>query len=272
MNPDKRIFDALEVKARCNGMLPHGVYRAMYETARDAPAPVIVEVGTAHAAGTVSLAMGLRDSGRKGVVYTFEKIIGGSRERFGGIEDNISIIQSNLAAFGVDSFVQLIVGDVAETCGIVPADAAIGGLCLDADGAIDRDFQIFFDRLLAGAPIIVDDMRDQTRLKLLRRKGFSGHFKVDHKHQLTYRMMKLFQEHSIVISGRILGKDTWFGQKGPGKLDDLPLGAVLQVYRSLTFAEARTSLVPAREALVELVRLVAPESLVAWLKRIERGN
>ncbi len=269
---NEKAFDASEVKEVCNGMLSPEVYQALYETARDAPAPVIVEVGTAHAAGTVSLAMGLRDSGREGVVYTFEKIIGGSRESFGGFDENISIIQRNLAAFGVEGFVRLTVGDVAETCDVVPANATIGLLCLDADGAIDRDFGLFFDRLLTGAPIVVDDMRDRTRLKLLRRKGFSGRFKIDQKHQLTYRMMELFREHGLVDAGTVHGLDTWFGHKGPGKLADLPVGSVLQVYRSLTFTEADMSFVPARGMIKTLVRRIAPESVVARLQRIERGD
>lgn len=65
-------------------MLPVEVYQRLYEAALAAPDRNLVEVGCAHGAGTVCLAAGLRDSGREGRVYTFEKIVGGTREAYGG--------------------------------------------------------------------------------------------------------------------------------------------------------------------------------------------
>jgi predicted O-methyltransferase YrrM len=267
-----RRFDALEVKAQCNGMLPPEVYHAMYEAACGAPAPVFVEVGTAHAAGTVSLAMGLRDSGRMGVVYTFEKITGGSREAFGSVEENIKIIKGNLSAFGVDEIVRLNVGDVAATCGVVPQDTRIGLLCLDADGAIDRDFGLFFNRLVNDAVIIVDDMRDHTRMKFLGRKGLGGSFRVDQKHRLTFKLMDLFRHHELIDAGAVFGTETWIGKKGPGELFDVPSNSILEVYRSLTFSEADMSLVPFRGQVTKLLRRLAPEGTIERLKRFERGD
>lgn len=271
-NEAVRSFDAEEVKKACNGMLPTEVYSMIYEAACSAHETLFVEVGTAHAAGTVSLAMGLRDSGRNGKVYTFEKIVGGSREAFGGMDENIEIIKRNLKAFGVDELVHLTIGDVAETAGVVPDDISIGLLCLDADGAIDRDFGLFFDRLAAGAPIIIDDLRDHTRIKRLGRSGLSHRLLVDQKHRLTFRLIEVFRRYGLVEGGEIHGTDTWFGYKGAGRFADMPQEEIIQTYRSLIFTETSLSFVPLRGLLAESLRNVLPTNLVTRLKSFERGD
>ena len=96
-----------EVRKACNGMLPLHVYERIFETAKTSSGTTFLEVGTAHAAGTVCLALGLQASGRAGKVYTFEKILGGSRERYGDYDENIAIIRNNLAEFGVADTVEL---------------------------------------------------------------------------------------------------------------------------------------------------------------------
>ncbi|MGI3212209.1 class I SAM-dependent methyltransferase [Roseovarius tibetensis] len=268
----ERSFDADEVKRICNGMLPPDVYVAMYEAARCAPETLFVEVGTAHAAGTVSLAMGLRDSGRNGKVYTFEKIVGGSREAFGGMDENIEIIRQNLKAFGVDDFVHLTIGDVAETAGVVPDDVSIGLLCLDADGAIDRDFGLFFDRLAANAPIIIDDSRDHTRIKRLGRSGLSHRFIVDQKHRLTFRLLQEFQQYGLLNNGEIYGTDTWIGRKGESHFANIPSENILGVYRSLVFTETTHSFVPFRGLLAKGLRKTLPTRLLTRLIALETGK
>ena len=265
-------FDASKVKKNCNGMLSDTVYSAMYRTALMALTPLIVEVGTAHAAGTISLAHGLRERVSDGKVFTFEKIFGGSREAFGGIDENVSIIRNNIAAFGLTETIELVVGDVAESASVVPRDSEIGLLCLDADGAIDRDFRLFFDQLAIGAPIIIDDVKDRTRVKRTGRMGLSHGLIVDQKHRLTSRMLALFKSYNLIDEGDIKGSDTWFGQKVGGKFADVPTEEILNVYRSLTFTEAKLSIVPLRRVVTPVLRKALPASAVARLKLIERGD
>lgn len=265
-------FNEHAVKAACNGMLPASVYRKMYEVAKSSPVPVILEVGTAHAAGTVSLALGLRDSDRAGKVYTFEKIFGGSREAFGGVDENVEIIKRNISQFGVSDMVELVVGDVAETAGAVPRDTELGLLCIDADGAIDRDFALFFDRLAEGAPLVIDDIRDTTRVKVMGFKGLGLAVAIDQKHRLGYRLLSVFKRHGLVDEGELCGSDTWFGCKGHGKFDDVPAVEVLEVYRSLTFSDAMVSGVPLRARLAAMARRTLPESVIRGLRRIESGE
>jgi len=265
-------FNAEVVKKCCNGMLPPDVYQAIYDAARNAPEPVFVEVGTAHGASTVSLAMGLRDSGRKGKVFSFEKIVGGSREAFGDVEENIKIIERNLAVFGVEDLVHLTIGDVVDTADIVPKEERIGLLCLDADGAIDRDFGLFFNQLVPSAPIIIDDVRDSTRVNLIGRVGINARLKIDQKHKLTFRLMELFRNYNLVDDGVVLGFDTWVGRKGTGQWAELREAEMLEVYRSLTFSEAKVSLIPARKNLGRALRRVAPANVIAKLRHIESGE
>lgn len=264
-------FDPYEVQKKCNGMLSPEVYRAMYEAARAAPMPFIVEVGTAHAAGTVSLALGLRDSGRKGHVYTFEKIVGGSREKFGGVNENVHIIEENIAAFGVSDIVKLIVGDVADRAFELPQEGTVGLLCLDADGAIDRDFQLFYSRLDDEAIIIVDDVANYTRVKQIGRNGLRRKLRIDQKHCLTYRLLELFRRLHLVNDGEIvLNSNTWFGRKGSGQLENLTAEDIIRVYRSLIFTDAALSPISIRERVGPLLQKNLPVEMFRWLRTVEQ--
>jgi predicted O-methyltransferase YrrM len=166
---DERDF-FLYIKWRCNGMLHERVYEAIYEAAASAGEGVFLEVGTAHAAATVCLALGKRHG--KYVpddkIYSVEKIIGGSRSRYGGVEENLAIIRDNLSHFGVDEQVELLIGDVEQVANLVPAAQGISLLMLDADGHIDRDFFLFYNSVNPGGRIIIDDYADAGRLARTR--------------------------------------------------------------------------------------------------------
>lgn len=265
-------FDVSAVIQRCNGMLAPAAYEAIYSAARSAPTQSFVEVGTAHAAGTVCLAMGLRDSGRTGKVYTFEKIIGGSREAFGSMDQNVQIIKSNLDYFGVSDLCELIIGDVSELASRVPSSERIGLLCLDADGAIDRDFRLFFSQVAEGAPIIIDDVQDMTRVKVVGRERLHAKCKVDLKHRLSYRLVELYQRKGYIDDGEIFGYGTWVGSRKNGNFEEVTADDVLSVYRSLTFTNASVSMIPMRDKLAATLGTVLPKNLLERLKSIETGD
>ncbi|NWG47266.1 MAG: class I SAM-dependent methyltransferase [Alphaproteobacteria bacterium] len=227
------MFDPEAVRTRCNGMLAPSVYQHIYETARSAGGGVFVEVGTAHGAATVSLALGLKASGRQGHVHTFEKIVGGTRERFGSIAENEDIIRTNFRTFGVDDVVSLHIGGVDDLQANVREEREFALLMLDADGRIDRDFGYFFDRLRPGAPIIIDDVADLVRIKM---KG-SDRLTVDQKHRLTHLLVEAFTSAGLVACNERI-RNTWFGTKREARWEDLPPSAVLAAYRSLVFGEA----------------------------------
>ena len=258
-------FSADDVRLRCNGMLTADVYQRVFDTAFSAEGTTFIEVGTAHAAATVCLALGLKASGRTGTIYSFEKIVGGSRERFGGVDRNIKIIEDNLCHFGVRDYVELVVGDVSETHSRVPAGQAIDLLMLDADGMIDRDVRLFYDLLQPACPIIIDDVADVTRLKAVGGRRY----RVDQKLRLSYLLLQEILRHGLVEEGETIGA-TFFSRKTDRRADDLPYERVMNVYRSLVFADAEAPPWYSRRAMMNAVEQVCPlqlERLKAVVRR-----
>src|SRR5690606_8081737 len=114
------------------------------------------EIGTAHAAGTVCLALAMRAG------HSFDRFARGSRSRYQG--DNEAVARANLEHYGVAARVAVYPGDVAETLAALDC-AAISLLFLDCDGRIDRDFRALGDKLERGAAVIIDDCADRVRVR-----------------------------------------------------------------------------------------------------------
>jgi hypothetical protein len=245
------------IRRRCDGMLPPDVYRRVYDTALGNPGSVFVEVGTALAAATLCLA------GKAGVVHSFEKLTGGSRERYGDAAANRRAIEANIAHFGLTDRVAMHYGDVRDTAAEVPADAAVTLLMLDADGRLDRDFRLFFDRLPVGADIIIDDMRDLVKIRRVGGSLLNPMLRTDQKHVLTLRLVDLFTAAGLIEGERI--RDTWFGRKRDARLADLDPAAIAGVYHTLVFADAPYGVL-GRGPKARLKALL-PEGLRARLRR-----
>lgn len=220
--------DFRDIMVRCRGMLAPAIYRNLYAMARDRPGGWIVEVGTASGAATVALALGLRDSGRPGRLMTFGRV-----QRCGR-EETLRIIREALERYGVADLVDIVLGEVADTASALPTDVRIGALMLDADGRIDRDFLAFYDRLLPGAAVAIDDVRDVALVRKKQRGGYA----IDAKRLLTHRLLDHFRTLGLVSEGALL-KDTWFGRKTGDGSRPLDLLEVLGIYRQLVFMEAR---------------------------------
>lgn len=229
--------DFEEIKLACNGMLSPEVYREIYRRAGESTDGDLVEVGTAHGAATICLALAMGDSGRH--IHSFERITGGSRERFGGIERNLAIIRGNFERYGVKDRVHLIVGDVRDKYAEVPGDRPLALLMLDADGSIDRDLALFYNRLQPGAPIIVDDCVDLVRIKYLQGRSV----RVDLKHKLTHELVEYFVAAGMIERETLLG-GTFFGRK-PEQAEEVDFSRldIVGQYRKLVFNEA---LLPSR--------------------------
>lgn len=244
-------------------MLPTRVYHRLYEEARKAGEGLLVEVGTAHGAGTVCLARGVREQRTEGAaaVHTFEKIVGGSREKYGGVEENIRIIEDNFRRFGVEETVQLHVGDVREKHDAIPGDARICLMLLDSDGCIDRDFRLFYDRLKPGGSIVIDDYDD----KVIARKICDGRRFVDQKLKLTKGLVDLLVAKRFLEPDFELVGQTVFARK-PNKaksITNLSFAAVTEVYRSLVFARSKDVSLRGRmkKRLLNLARRQFPRAL-----------
>jgi predicted O-methyltransferase YrrM len=226
--------DFAQIKRTANGMLAPEVYRAIYETASAVQSGNALEVGTAHGAGTICMALGLETAGNPGRVITIDKIEGGSRDAFGSVEDNIKIIESNFARFGVADRIDLHVGSAGEIASQLPQDLRLGLLMLDADGAIDRDFALFYNSLLPGAPIIIDDYKpDFVRLYRNGRR-----VRTDQKRRLTALLVDYFEGQGLLERSQLIN-ETWFGRKPAGVAQDITFDfqGIACIYRNLTFVE-----------------------------------
>lgn len=257
-------FDAKAVKRDCNGMLSEAVYASIHGAALAAPAGNFIEVGAAHGGGTVTLALALKAKGGPAhKVYSFEKIVGGSREKFGSIDRNKQIIEGNLRKFGVADQVEMLYGDVRDECHRIPAEGEFGLMMLDADGRLDRDFALFFDRLAPGAPVIIDDVHKNARVK--RVKGLvRQHLRIDQKHRISKLLVNLFTERGL-IEGK-LHEVTFIGRKIPGSRYAQAADSVIECYHDLVFSD-----VVYRGALGEYARSGVGRHLPPAIKRALKG-
>ena len=222
-------FDMLITGA--NGMLPASVYAEISKTAAEVNADIL-EVGTAHGASAIAAAIGLKS---KYSVKTIDKLQGGSRAVYGTIQENESIIRANIQKFGVAERVELFIGSSEDVADKIRFKQGIGMLILDADGAIDRDFRLYYNQLLPGAPIIIDDYRPNF-ISIMR--SFGGDCHIGQKHRLTALLVDYFESKGLLTRNKVLN-DTYFGSKPLDVTSDVSFDVedILRLYRSLTFVK-----------------------------------
>jgi predicted O-methyltransferase YrrM len=223
-------IDFNQIKAACDGMMRPEVYEAIYKTAIDAPPGDFVEVGTAHGASTVCLALAIKERGTGRKVYTFDRHAAGSRTKYGDPAANVRITNESFARFGVSEIVEMIVGDVAETASQVPP-GPLSLLMIDADGQVDRDMKLFGDRLGPGMKVIIDDYANRGRCRNVK-----THFRIDQKHRITYHLTNAY-EAAQVIEQTSKVNETWFGVKGLANVADVSDDAIISAYRKLIFTD-----------------------------------
>lgn len=216
-----------EIRARCDGMLRADVYLAIHEAALRCPDGAFVEIGTAHAAGTVCLALGMASG------HSFDRFARGSRSRYKG--DNKAIACANLAHYGVDDRVTIHPGDVADTLPLLDC-GEIDLLFLDCDGRIDRDLQILGDQLKPGAAVIIDDCADRVRVK---DRG-NGAARIDMKHRATWLLTQTLADGGFLIFERMVNQ-TWFGTWAGKPVADWSADSIIGAYRQLVFSDGEVS-------------------------------
>lgn len=203
------------MKWRTGGMLSPLGYRAIYRAARALPDLPFVEIGAASGSATIAIARGFIDTGRSAPVVAVEKCEGGSRERFGGYDDNLAILERNLQRFGVAGRVRLFTRAIDEQSApdllqLVGGDR-ISGFMHDADGRLDRDFTLFWPLTIDGGLIIVDDFTDDDDIAgLYRAHGISAKKKL-----MALRAVRVMTAHGLFERETMVG-DTLFGRKPSG--------------------------------------------------------
>lgn len=201
------------LKASASGMLSPAVYRELYRTALNAPDLDIVEIGGAAGAGSIALALGMKESGKRSHLIVAEKLEGGSRSDIGGRSANLEIIEDNFRKFDVREYVKLFTREVtwesgAEIVSMVDT-GEIGALVLDADGRIDRDFSLFWPMLVPGAAIVIDDYReDRSKFRPISERHPTGGAKL----MITFRLTNYLVERGLFRIDNQIGS-TLFGRK-----------------------------------------------------------
>lgn len=218
------------LKTDIGGMLTPAVYREITTVAGTAGGP-IVEIGTSTGAATIALAWGAPPGV---VVYSTDSWDDATyRDRIGSPEECHRHVLANFEKYGVNQKITLLRGKSYDVVSRLDLTNGIGLLLVDADGAVDREFALFFDHLRPGAPIIIDDYDNHARFVV----NSSRQSRIDQKHRLTYLLVNWFEQHGFIEHDKTI-KQTWFGRKAElsPSIKEAPTEEILQVYRQLTFA------------------------------------
>src|SRR5262249_28127867 len=143
------------VKVAAHGMLSTDVYSKLFEVAQDCGGGTFVEIGTAHGAATIVMALGAKASGKPFHIYSVDPFSGrySSRTQFGSVQKNVKFVRRQFETFGVSEYIDIIVGGCQDLLASHQVDH-ISLLLLDADGRIDRDLSYLFSKLARRSKII----------------------------------------------------------------------------------------------------------------------
>jgi predicted O-methyltransferase YrrM len=181
-----------------SAMLSNAGLRAIYEASLGVSRGVYVEIGPAQGGSTLAIALGRRSAGREAMIYTADVFTGSSALKTDDVGINVAILRSNLAELGVGENVRIVVVPREDIATTVPPDAEIGLLFIDADGAIDRDFAQFYDRILPGGQIILDDFEDKISGEYLQYSDEALQKYVRNKHAHNISELNPFGKHYMV--------------------------------------------------------------------------
>ena len=200
------------LRKQTNGMLWPVVYKYMYEQCRKLPDLNIIEVGGATGAGSIAIAWGMKESDKKSRLIVVEKCEGGTRSDVGGYEDNLNLIQEHFKKFDAENNIVLFPQEVtfengSEVISLMQTKQ-ISAFIHDADGRLDRDFSLFWNLIIPGGLIVVDDYADEPKYKPISERHPQG----GTKSVMTYRLLNQMIEWGLFKTTKKIGK-TIFGYK-----------------------------------------------------------
>jgi len=174
-----------QLRDDANGMLNPEIYELIYDYAQSLGEWNMLEVGAAHGAATIALARGAMDAGHENHVVSFERAEGGSRSEYGGKEENLHILTKNLGKYEVADRVSVVPESVTweySPPALIDEKAPYSIHLHDANSSIYCDFKLFYDNLLPGGIVMIDDCAAQPRhnknfeafgyVKYFERNGF----------------------------------------------------------------------------------------------------
>ncbi|NJM55017.1 MAG: hypothetical protein HC841_03040, partial [Verrucomicrobiae bacterium] len=110
------------------GLMPAAVYEELFTLASALSGANVVEVGTAHGAATIAIALGAKTSSPPVTIHTIDRLGGkfSSRSKFGSVSDNEAIVRRNFREAGVERMIRMFVGSSDEFAASADCPAAIG--------------------------------------------------------------------------------------------------------------------------------------------------
>lgn len=183
-------------------MLDPMLYKIFYDLGRKNKNSIFLEIGGAHGAVSISVALGIKKNNGNGKIIVFEKCFDGSRSRYGNYNDNYKILTNNLKSYEVEKHINLIPEVLSDESYIkakkILNNKKIDFLIIDADGLLHRDFSYFYENVENDGYIIIDDY-DHTKQE-------------KKKKWITCRIVDIFLKHNLVKKNYSF-KDTLFMKK-----------------------------------------------------------
>ena len=232
--------------AEVDALMPRAVYDALFDAAAGEGPKQILEIGTAHGAGTIALALGALSGGHATQITTVDTLealpdIPSSRSRFGGPVENEKIVRANFEKARVSDSINLHVGRSEGFAKVVPKSFSVDMLVLDADGRIDRDLALFGPYLAPGAAVVIDDIDGRIGAAFRR-----GRLAIDLKHVISEKLSARFVEEGYLKLEKRTVDTSFFRVQEPDSWDYERMSELaISSYRELIFLETPVSQVMA---------------------------
>ncbi len=227
----------IKLKETTNGMLAASIYRKMYKLSLEQCRGPIIDIGVGQGPSSIVFALGVAHSGRSDKVHVidqFEQVRVGPHKYSmtdlpdGCREANTEVFKNHMKAYGVEGITDVHPGRTDEVHGDFGEDVMADILSIDADGNIDRDFALYFDKVLLGGWIIVDDYADfidrTGRSNLERfsdmntsqvRAKWAGMSSLDRrrtlgKHLLIYILANAIEATGAIVKKQVMGSTAFY--------------------------------------------------------------
>jgi len=221
------------LKLATKSYLSPSVYYKLYYYAKKAPNGHAIDIGPAQGGTTIAIAKGFIEADKTTYdIHSIEKGHSSNALANESVSDNKQILEQNINRFGVSSsvIVHMAYSHEAFIAGAEPAP--LGFICIDADGALDRDFRLFYNHLLDNGFVVLDDYEDMINRhgKKLLQADAQGIEKFINQHNvqtlaeatplgkelLMFRFVNYCLEAGLLETSEIVGANTWFGYKPVG--------------------------------------------------------
>lgn len=232
----KNRSDLTTALSTVDALLPTEIYSYLYDYSAVERPEVAVDVGTAHGACSIALALGAKTVGHPTKIWAIDPLQGSrqipsSREKFGDVSKNAKIVQGNFANAGVADAITLFVGTDEKFSLSKSLRSQIQCLILDADGRIDRSLLLFRSSMSDGALIMIDDI--DGRPHAIRNGGKSL---IDLKHVIAKKLTLALVDEGFLSIEKEFDKTVFCRALNPAKWDAETLNLIaLEAYRELVF-------------------------------------